>query len=159
MGVQGANDTASGVWANSAYRIKAIGAKRAKRDLKRHIHRRGSRNTPRTARDEPANKARSKVRARVGHTAGLAARRGFAAVRCGDQPVLLARAMAALNSHASSIPRRNVIGLVDFASPSRAPRFQLVDTGNGIARAQTPAAGPMGEDDVAFRRGSPGTAN
>ena len=39
--------------------------------------------------------------------------------------------MAALNSHASSIPRRDVIGLVDFASPSRAPRFQLVDIGNG----------------------------
>lgn len=64
-------------------------------------------------------------------TAGLIAPRSFAAVRSGDQPALLARAMAALNSHASSIPRRDVIGLVDFASPSRAPRFQLVDIGNG----------------------------
>ena len=131
MGVQSANDTASGVWANSTYRIKAIGVKLAERDLKRHIHRRSSRNKPRTARKEPANKTQSKIRAQVGHTSGLIARRGFAAVRSGDQRALLARAMAAHNSHASSIPRRDVIGLIDFASPSHAPRFQLVDIGNG----------------------------
>ena len=38
-------------------------------------------------------------------------------------------------------------------------RFALAARDVNIARAQTPAAGPMGEDDVAFRRGSPGTAN
>ena len=109
----------------TAYRIKLIGAKLAERDLKRYIHRRSSRNKPRTAREEPANKTRSKIRAQVGQTAGLIARRTFAAVRFGDQRALLARAMAALNSHASSIPRRDVIGLVDFASPSRARTSSL----------------------------------
>ena len=37
-GVQGTNNTASGVWADSAYRSKANEAKLAERDLKSHIH-------------------------------------------------------------------------------------------------------------------------
>ena len=65
-----AHNTASGVWADSAYRSKAIEAKLAERDLKSHIHRRGSRGKPLTARQEAANKTRSKVRARVEHVFG-----------------------------------------------------------------------------------------
>lgn len=49
---------------------KAIKAKPAERDLKNHIHRRGSRNTPLTEREEVANKTRSKVRARVEYVFG-----------------------------------------------------------------------------------------
>ena len=65
-----ANNTASGVWADSAYRSKEIEEKLAERNLKSHIHRRGGRNKPLTPRQEAANKARSKVRARVEHVFG-----------------------------------------------------------------------------------------
>jgi hypothetical protein len=64
-------------------------------------------------------------------TAGLVAPRAFAAVRADDPPALLARAMAAMQTHSRSITNRDIIGLVDFAAPSRAERFQLVDVGNG----------------------------
>ena len=57
--------------------------------------------------------------------------RGFAAVRSGERPALLPRAMAALNTHGSSIPYHDVIGLVDFTSPSRNARFFLVDVASG----------------------------
>ena len=65
-----ANNTGSGVWADSAYRSQEIEAKLAERDLKSHIHRRGGRGKPLTARQEAANKTRSKVRARVEHVFG-----------------------------------------------------------------------------------------
>ncbi len=39
--------------------------------------------------------------------------------------------MAALNSHASSVRHRDVVGLVDFGAPSSLPRFEIVDIGNG----------------------------
>jgi hypothetical protein len=64
-------------------------------------------------------------------SAGLIAPRTFAAVRSGDQPVLLPRAMAALDTHGSSIRHRDLIGLVDFGAHSRVPRLQIVDVGNG----------------------------
>ncbi len=65
-----ANNTGSAVWADSAYRSQEIEAKLAERDLKSQIHRRGSRGKPLTARQEAANKTRSKVRARVEHVFG-----------------------------------------------------------------------------------------
>ena len=65
-----ANNTGSAVWADSAYRSQEIEARLAERDLKSHIHRRGSRGKPLTARQEAANKTRSKVRARVEHVFG-----------------------------------------------------------------------------------------
>jgi hypothetical protein len=55
----------------------------------------------------------------------------FAAVRSGETPALLPEAMAALQAHAASIPHRNVIGIVDFSSPSRAMRFDIVDVVGG----------------------------
>ena len=63
-------NTASAVWADSAYCSKEIEAKLAERSLKSHIHWRGSRNKPLTARQEAANKTRSTVRARVEHVFG-----------------------------------------------------------------------------------------
>ena len=63
-------NTASGVWADSAYRSAEIEAALAERGLTSHIHRRGTRNKPLTKRQEAANKVRSKVRARVEHVFG-----------------------------------------------------------------------------------------
>jgi len=65
-----ADNTASGVWADSAYRSQEIEEKLAEQGLKSHIHRRGHRGKPLTARQEAANKTRSKVRARVEHVFG-----------------------------------------------------------------------------------------
>ncbi len=65
-----ANNTASGVWADSAYRSQEIEEKLAEQGLKSHIHRREHRGKPLTARQEAANKTRSKVRARVEHVFG-----------------------------------------------------------------------------------------
>jgi len=64
-------------------------------------------------------------------SAGLVAPRAFAAVRFDDRPALLPRAMAALDSHASSIPHRDLIGIVDFTVHSGDPRLHIVDIGNG----------------------------
>lgn len=66
-----AGNTASGVWADSAYRSQEIEAKLAARGLKSHIHWRGRRNRPLSAREEAANKTRSKVRSRVEHVFGV----------------------------------------------------------------------------------------
>lgn len=64
-------------------------------------------------------------------SAGLVSPRAFAAVRTGDMPALLPRAMAALDSHGKSIRHRDVLGLVDFGVSSAVPRFHIVDVGNG----------------------------
>ena len=64
------NNTASGVWADSAYRSEEAEAKLAARGLRSHIHRRAHRNRPLTKRQEAANKTRSSVRARVEHVFG-----------------------------------------------------------------------------------------
>lgn len=63
--------------------------------------------------------------------AALTAPRAFATVSSGTRPVLLPRAMAAMQAHGRSILHRDVIGIVDFAAMSHAPRFQLVDVANG----------------------------
>ena len=60
-------NTASDVWADSAYRSAEIEARLAERGLKSRIHRKAARNHRLTARQERANKTRSKVRARVEH--------------------------------------------------------------------------------------------
>jgi transposase, IS5 family len=65
------DNTASGVWADSAYRSKEIEEMLADRAMKSHIHRRGNRGKPLTPRQEAANKTRSKVRARVEHIFGV----------------------------------------------------------------------------------------
>ena len=62
-------------------------------------------------------------------SAGLIAPRGFASAEAGGVGALLPRAMAALDTHASSIRHRDLIGIVDFGAPSHVPRFHLVDVG------------------------------
>lgn len=64
------DNTASSVWADSAYRSKEIEAKLVERGMTSHIHRRGSRGNPLTPRQKAANKTRSSVRARVEHVFG-----------------------------------------------------------------------------------------
>lgn len=63
--------------------------------------------------------------------AALAAPRVFAAPVSGPAPALLDRARAALDAHGDSILHRDMIGIVDFAAPSRAARFQFVDIAGG----------------------------
>jgi IS5 family transposase len=63
-------NTASTVWADSAYRSKEAEEKLAARGFKSQVHRRGSRGKPLSARQEAANKTRSSVRARVEHVFG-----------------------------------------------------------------------------------------
>lgn len=67
----------------------------------------------------------------VAGTAALFTPKGFASVKMSERPVMLPRAMAALNTHGSSIPHRDMIGIVDFAAPSHLPRLHLLDLGNG----------------------------
>jgi len=64
------NNTASDVWADSAYRSASIEAKLAEKGLKSRIHRKGRRNKPLSEREKRGNKTRSKVRARVEHIFG-----------------------------------------------------------------------------------------
>lgn len=64
------SNTASSVWADSAYRSKEAEEMLRARAMTSHIHRRGSRGKPLTPRQEAANKTRSKVRARVEHVFG-----------------------------------------------------------------------------------------
>jgi transposase, IS5 family len=61
------NNTATSVWADSAYRSAKIEAKLAEKDLKSRIQRRGCRARPLGPRDRQVNRTRSKVRARVEH--------------------------------------------------------------------------------------------
>ena len=64
------DNTASGVWADSAYRSAEIEDKLAARGLKSRIHRKAHRNRPLTEREKQGNRTRSKVRARVEHVFG-----------------------------------------------------------------------------------------
>ena len=69
-GILDPNNTASGVWVDSAYRSAEIKAKLTEKGLKSQIHRKGHRNKPLTEREKRGNKTRSKVRARVEHVFG-----------------------------------------------------------------------------------------
>ncbi len=64
------DNTASEVWADSAYRSAEIEAKLEEKGLKSRIHRKGHRNKPLSEREQRGNKTRSKVRARVEHVFG-----------------------------------------------------------------------------------------
>jgi len=49
----------------------------------------------------------------------------------GLRPELFTRALAAMDRHRSSIPRRDLIAIADFDAPSSLPRFHFVNTLNG----------------------------
>jgi transposase, IS5 family len=67
------DNTASDVWADSAYRSAEIEAKLAEKGLKSRIHRKGHRARPLSEREHQGNRTRSKVRARVEHVFGAQA--------------------------------------------------------------------------------------
>src|SRR5215204_3159085 len=64
------SNTASDVWADTAYRSKETEEKLAEKGLRSRIHRRASRGKPLSQRAQEANRARSKVRSRVEHVFG-----------------------------------------------------------------------------------------
>jgi IS5 family transposase len=64
------DNTASDVWADSAYRSAGIEAMLKEKVLTSRIHYKGHRNKPLTKRQEQGNKARSKIRVRVEHIFG-----------------------------------------------------------------------------------------
>jgi transposase, IS5 family len=64
------DNTASDVFADSAYRSAEIEAKLAEQGLKSRIHRKGHRGRPLGEREQRGNRTRSKVRARVEHVFG-----------------------------------------------------------------------------------------
>lgn len=78
--------------------------------------------------------------------AGLVAPPAFAAAGSAIRPSLLARAKTALDSHASHIVHRDVIGLVDFSASSGVPRFQIVDIASGRVLANRLVAHGRGSD-------------
>jgi len=65
-----ADNTASKVWADSAYRSASIEARLEDKGLTSRIHRKSRRNKPLSAREMQGNKTRSRVRARVEHVFG-----------------------------------------------------------------------------------------
>jgi hypothetical protein len=56
-------------------------------------------------------------------------------------PTLLRRALDALERHGANIQYRDVIGIADFSQHSRAPRFHLLDMGDGTATSHLVAHG------------------
>lgn len=84
--------------------------------------------------------------AAVGAT-GLAVRPGrtmpLAEVQpvAGSGPGLQERAQAALERHGPLIAKRDVVGVVDFALPSRAPRFHLLHMDSGVVSTHLVAHG------------------
>jgi len=65
-----ADNTASDVWGDSAYRSAEVEKTLAERGRRSRIHRRAARNRPLSARESQANTTRSRVRARVEHVFG-----------------------------------------------------------------------------------------
>jgi transposase, IS5 family len=64
------HNTASDVWADTAYRSKETEEKLAEKGLRSRIHRRASRGKPLSQRAQEANRTRSRVRSRVEHVFG-----------------------------------------------------------------------------------------
>lgn len=84
--------------------------------------------------------------AMAGTAGALAAPRVFAAPLCGEAPVLLPQAMAALDRHAARIAHRDLIGIVNFSAHSRLERLQVVDVAAGRTVASMLVAHGNGSD-------------
>jgi hypothetical protein len=74
-------------------------------------------------------------------TLALADRGRADRVRGPVSPALLQRALAALDHHQDSLAYRDVIGIVDFSLPSRAPRFHVVSLADGSVQSHLVAHG------------------
>ena len=112
-----ADNTASDVWADSAYRSAETEEKLAGRGLRSRIHRRAHRNRPLSEREQQGNRTRSKVRARVEHVFGaLANDMGGTLVRS----IGIARARARIGLKNLAYNMRRVVQL-DALVAARAP--------------------------------------
>lgn len=112
-----ADNTASEVWADSAYRSAEAEEKLAGRGLRSRIHRRAHRNRPLSEREQQGNRTRSKVRARVEHVFGaLANDMGGTLVRS----IGIARARARIGLKNLAYNMRRVVQL-DALVAARAP--------------------------------------
>ena len=110
-------NTASDVWADSAYRSAEIGGKLVARGLKSRIHRKAHRNRPLTEREKQGNRTRSKVRARVEHVFGAQSNdMGGALLRC----IGIVRARARIGLRNLVYNMRRMVQL-DAVAAARAP--------------------------------------
>ena len=110
-----ANNTASDVWADSAYRSVEIEEMLAGKGLTSRIHRKGRRNKPLTKREEQGNNTRSKVRVRVEHIFGAQSNdMGGTLVRS----IGLARAKARIGLKNLSYNMRRLVQLERLAAAS-----------------------------------------
>jgi IS5 family transposase len=110
-------NTASDVWADSAYRSAEIEDKLAARGLKSRIHRKAHRNRPLTEREKQGNRTRSKVRARVEHVFGAQSNdMGGALLRC----IGIVRARARIGLRNLVYNMRRMVQL-DALAAARAP--------------------------------------
>lgn len=111
------DNTASDVWADSAYRSAEIEQKLDDRGLKSRIHRKAHRRRPLTKREKQGNKTRSKVRARVEHVFGAQTNdMGGTLVRS----IGIARAKARIGLKNLAYNMRRVVQL-DALAAARAP--------------------------------------
>ena len=77
---------------------------------------------------------------------GILPRSTVAEAAIPDAPALLPRALAALDAHAGAITARDMVGIVDFSSPSRSPRFYIVDLAGGRVASTHLVAHGKGSD-------------
>jgi len=109
------DNTASDVWADSAYRSAEIEAKLKEKGLKSRIHRKGHRNKPLSEREKRGNQTRSKVRARVEHVFGAQSNdMGGALVRS----IGLVRARARIGLKNLAYNMRRLVQLERLAAPA-----------------------------------------
>ena len=107
------DNTASDVWADSAYRSAEIEGKLDERGLKSRIHRKAHRNRPLTKREQQGNRTRSKVRARVEHVFGAQSNdMGGTLVRC----IGIARAKTRIGLKNLAYNMRRVVQLDTLAA-------------------------------------------
>lgn len=93
------DNTASDVWADSAYRSAETEARPQAKGLRSRIHRRGRRNRPLTEREQRGNRTRSTVRARVAHVLGA---------QSNDMGGVLVRSIGLVRAKARIGPMKNL---------------------------------------------------
>jgi transposase, IS5 family len=116
-GVIDDDNTASDVWADSAYRSAEMEAKLAAKGLKSRIHRKAHRNRPLSAREKQGNQTRSRIRARVEHVFGAQSNdMGGTLVR--SIGILRAKARIGLKNLAYNMRR---VGQLEHLAAARTP--------------------------------------
>ncbi len=89
---------------------------------------------------------RSLLRGVVASAAMVSGTRALAWPPLPEKPVLLRRALAALDSQNPKLVARDVMGIVDFSAHSREMRFSIIDVANGRIDASYLVAHGRGSD-------------